>query len=465
MDLQELSREAPYVRGLPWVGALPALLRRGAVPVFEECWRRHGDAFRLRLGGSEVLVLAHPDAIRAVLVTARSNYVKGDSYAPIRRLTGDNLLTLDGEAWQGRRRVAQPAFHRQVVQSLVASMVDVTRDGLESLRVRVPDGGEFDAGDEMARLTMDVVGATLLGHRLGPAGYASAQALARAFRLVGERAQLPLILPGVLRRTHDRRLRAALETVDAIVYAAIVRELAASPEGSAPTLLSMLLAVRDAETGEALSYPELRDEIIMLLLTGSETTALALTWGFTLLGRHPRVVERIYAELEDVLGGREPTAADLPRLVYLRQVLDEILRVRSPAWALPRTAVCSDVVGGVRVRANELVMAMPYLAHRHPDFWTAPDRFDPDRFDPARTNGRAPAAYFPFGAGPRRCIGHLFALSEAQVILATLFQRAELSLVATKLDRPRGLITLRPSSPVRVRCRWRGSTLPARART
>jgi cytochrome P450 len=161
------------------------------------------------------------------------------------------------------------------------------------------------------------------------------------------------------------------------------------------------------------------------------------------------------AEVDEVLGGREPSADDLPRLTYLKQVIQEILRLRPPAWIFGRDALHDGVLGGVRVRAGDLVMPLPYLTHRHPDFWTDPERFDPERFSPERTRERANLAYYPFSAGPRSCIGNLFTMAEAQVIFAMFLQRAELSLEARGPIPLKPGITLRPGADVNVRIAWR----------
>jgi cytochrome P450 len=222
-----------------------------------------------------------------------------------------------------------------------------------------------------------------------------------------------------------------------------------------PSLLSMLLDARDADTGEALTDKELRDEVITLFLAGHETTALMLTWGFTLLGEHPEVVRRMREEVEAVLGGREPTAEDLPKLPYLRQVIDEILRLRSPTWTVARDVVEDDVISGHRVCKGERVLPVSYLTHRHPEFWDEPQRFDPDRFTPERSKGRNNWAYFPFSLGSRICIGNIFSLFEAQIVLAMLLQQVDFELALSGPVKPVANATLRPSAPVDVRIRWR----------
>lgn len=446
-----LSQEAPRLFGWPLVGVLPSLRYHGAIDYFTRAWRRHGDTFRVRLGPRDVLVVTHPDAVEHIFVTHRERYIKGPSYRQLRVLTGEGLLTLEGEPWRKRRRMAQPAFHKESVRALTASMVSVTRDSLAALKERLPEGGVVEAHHEMLRLTLEVVGETLFGQRLGAHTDESAGAFGDALELLSRRGNNPVALPLSIPSPGNLRLRRALALLDEMVYAIIAR----ARKGSArPTLLSMLIDARDADTGEALTDRELRDEVITLVLAGHETTALTLTWGFTLLGRHPEVVARMRAEVAEVLGEREPTADDLPRLPYLRQVVDEILRLRSPVWALARDVAADDTVCGVRVRAGETVMPLPYLTHRHPGFWQDPERFDPERFSPARAAGRHHWAYYPFSAGPRMCIGNLFSLVETQVILAMLLQRCDFELTSMRPVPLAPLMTLRPGGPVGIRLRW-----------
>jgi cytochrome P450 len=433
---------------------LPQLSIEGPIAVYARCWQRYGDAFRVQLGPRRALVVIHPDAVGEVLVTQRENYIKGDTYKHLRLLTGDGMLTLEGERWRKRRRLAQPAFHKESVRALVESFVLVMRDGLASLRQRLPQGGVFEAHSEMTQLTLDVVGETLLGQRMGASADSSAHAFNAAFEVLARRGEIPLAIPRWLPTPGNRRLTRALHTLDSLVYAIIAAGRSAVREGR-PTLLSMLMAARDEDSGEPLSPAELRDEVLTLVLAGHETTALLMTWGFVLLGREPQVVARMRAEVDEVLQGREPSADDLPRLVYLRQVIQEILRLRPPAWIFGRDAVADGVLAGFRVRAGDLVMPLPYFTHRHPDFWQAPERFDPERFDPELVKERPNLAYYPFSAGPRSCIGNLFTMAEAQVMFAMLLQQADFSLTSMRPVPMKPALTLRPGGPVNVSLRWR----------
>jgi cytochrome P450 len=447
--------DAPRLPAWPVIGALVPITRLGPIEFFTRAWQKLGDTFRVRLGPRDVVVVTHPDAIEHVFMRNRDNYVKGATYRHLRLLTGDGLLTLEGEPWRKRRRMAQPAFHKESIRALSETMALVSRDFFDGLKRRLPEGGVIEAHQEMMHLTLEVVGETLFRHRLSHDNTdASASAFGEALEALSNRGNVPVVIPRWLPTPSNLKLQRSLEHLDEMVYG-IIRRARTEERTARPTLLSMMMDARDADTGEALTDRELRDEVITLVLAGHETTALLLTWGFTLLGKHPEVVAKMRAEVERVLGDRQPTADDLPKLGYLRQVIDEILRLRAPVWALGRDVVADDEICGLRVYAGETIMPLPYLTHRHPAFWTDPERFDPDRFHPDRAKTRHHFAYYPFSAGPRMCIGNIFTLVEAQIILAMMLQRCDFDLATTAPIPPKAMMTLRPGAPVPVRLRWR----------
>jgi cytochrome P450 len=402
------------------------------------------------------VVIAHPSSVEHVLVTHREAYVKGRTYDGMRLLTGQGLLTLEGSAWRQRRKLAQPAFHKESIRALTGQMITVFRRMLERWRRDFPRGGVVDVHREMMNVTLEVVGETLFGQRLDGVADTSSHAFSEALESISERGNAPLQLPLAVPTPGNLRFRKSLKTLDAMVYETLAKVRALPEEKRGQTLLGMLMSSRDAETGEALSDAELRNEAITLFLAGHETTALLLTWGFTLLDANPEVVERIRQELAEVVGEREPTPEDLPKLSYLRQTIDEILRLRTPTWAVARDIVAPDLLDGFQVRPGELVLPVAYLTHRHPAFWPEPDRFLPERFSPAQSEKRAKWSYYPFSAGPRMCIGNIFSLVEAQAALALMLQAADIRLVPNQDLRPIATVTMRPSAPVQVALSWRG---------
>jgi cytochrome P450 len=335
----------------------------------------------------------------------------------------------------------QPVFHRQRIAGFARLM---TAAALEMLaRWEAETVERCDLADEMMRLTLAIVGRALFSIDLAREAHAVGPAFTTVNRHLGQ-FNLMLLLPFLPTRA-NRRFRKAVAELDQVVWRVIGERRKSGADGEdRGDLLSMLLAARDADTGEGMSDRQLRDEIITLMLAGYETTANALTWTFYLLAQNADAERRLHEEVDAVLGARPPEADDLPRLVWTRMVIEEAMRLYPPAWIVTRGAIEDDELAGHRIAAGSIVMASPWVTHRHPDFWPEPERFDPERFSPERAAGRHRYAYFPFGGGPRLCIGSGFAMTEAQLILATVAQRHRFRLEPGYRATPEPLITLRP---------------------
>ena len=263
---------------------------------------------------------------------------------------------------------------------------------------------------------------------------------------------VPLSIP----TPENKRYRAAVKAVDDVLAGLLAERRRATDKHN--DLLQMLLDARDEETGEAMTDAQLRDEAVTIFAAGHETTSNALSWTILLLARHADVARKLFDEVDRVLAGRAPTVADLAALPYTRWVVQESMRLYPPAWVMGRYALGDDEICGYRVRAGTQVLVSPWTTHRHPRYWDDPEAFDPERFSPARAEGRHPFAYFPFGGGPRICIGNAFAMMEAQLILAMISQRFRLELAPGARVEPERGITLRPAPSVPVYLRPR---LPA----
>lgn len=445
------ARPAPGPKGLPVVGNVPRIVRQGLFRFVIESAREHGDAFRIGSGGTSQLIISHPDAMERVLASNRTAYVKGSGYDVVRDLLGHNLITLEGDAWKKRRRLAQPSFHRRTIAGLVDAMAELSISRFDELRRSSPRGTVLEMHREMTGLTLDIVVEALFGRGLSREADTPYEVLSAALLALSDRGN-GFPLPKWIPTSSNRRFQHTLTSLNADVHKLILaarRRLDAGDEPS--TLLGMLLSTRDDDTGEALHDEELRDEVKGLFVAGHETTALTMTWLFTLLDGQHDVMERMRAEVDDVLGGRAPTYEDIPRLSYLRQVVDEALRLRPAAWIIARNAVRDDELCGIAVKEGDLVVPCIYLTHRHPDYWPDAERFDPDRFSPENQKARDNWAYLPFSGGPRVCIGNTFSLVETQVLLATLLQRFSFELLPGQRIEPKAVGTLRPSGPVYVR--------------
>jgi cytochrome P450 len=424
------------------VGVLPEI-RRDALGFLMRTHAAYGDVASYRLGPLRSHLVAHPEGVKHVLQEHVKNYTKDHiSYGMVRWVVGDGLLTSQGETWLRQRRLAQPAFHRQRIAGLGELMVQRSEELLASWEPAIAQGRPLDIGEEMMRLALSIVGDALFGTNVAD----QTQVISRNFNLLSEqfvtRFRTGNVLPPVLPTGYNRQWQAALREMDRVVYAIIAeRRRRAEDTGD---LLSMLMLARDEETGAQMDDKALRDEVITMLIAGHETTATALTWAWGLLSAHPAVAERLYAELDAVLGGRAPTAADVPSLTYTRMVIDETMRLYPPVYILSRKVMADDVIGGYTLPRGSAVDLSPYVTHRHPDFWPDPERFDPERFTPERVAQRHKYAYVPFSTGPRMCIGNSFALMEATLIMASDARRHRLRLAADGLPAPEPLVTLRP---------------------
>jgi cytochrome P450 len=434
--------EAPGPSGL--LSGWP--LMNGPLPFLERGFRDYGDVVRMRILNLRVCMIAHPDGIKHVLQDNHRNYRKSADYKILARLLGKGLVTSEGSFWLRQRRLMQPMFHRQKVAGFGRLMVDCTAEMLDQWKERAEQRKPFDVAPEMMRLTLQIVGRALLSMDL--TGHADV--IGRNMTIANERfgdmglaAFAPWFpTPGNI------RFRSAARTLRKIVGDIIAeRRREGRDHGD---LLSMLLAVRDEETGEAMNDDQLRDELLTLILAGHETTATALCWTWYLLSQNPEAEQKLHVEVAQVCGARPVTVSDLPNLNYPAMVIDEAMRLYPPVWAIGRQAIEDDEIMGYRVAKGCNVMLSQWLAHRHPAFWKNPERFEPERFSAERAATRPRYAFFPFGGGPRMCIGNLFALTEAQIVLVTIAQKYRLRVLADHPIELHPLVTLRPRHGVKV---------------
>jgi cytochrome P450 len=415
------------------------------LPFLSRLAREYGDAARFKVGPQSVFFFAHPDQVRDVLVVRNASFIKGLALQRTKVVLGEGLLTSEGELHKRQRRLAQPAFHRERIQHYGEVMVEKTLRA----RGRWRDGQELDVAHEMTRLTLAVVAQTLfdadVDDEADEIGAALTQLILMFPLLVHPLATLLLRFPLV---PQVRRFRRALSRLDRTIYSIIEERRRIDVDRG--DLLSMLIMATDVEgDGGGMSDLQLRDETMTLFLAGHETTANALAWTWYLLARNPEAERELHRELDAVLEGRTPTPADYPRLPYTELVLAESMRLRPPAWGIGRYATEDTKIGDWDVPKNGLVLVSQWVTHRDARYWPDPERFDPLRFAPDAKAARPKMAYFPFGAGPRICIGESFAWMEGVLLLATIAQR-------WKFERgqdvePQALITLRPKAPMRMR--------------
>ncbi len=407
--------------------------------------REYGDLAYFKLGPQPVFLINHPDYIRDVLITHNKNFMKGEGLQRAKRLIGEGLLTSEGEFHTRQRRLAQPAFHRQRIAGYAATMVDYAA----RMRERWRPGETMEISREMMRLTLAIAGKTLFDtdveSEADEIGDALTQAMSQFNRVMIPFSHLleKLPLPAV------RRFQRARDRLDATIYR-IIDERRRSSEDRGD-LLSMLIQARDEEgDGSGMTDEQLRDEAMTILLAGHETTANALTWTWYLLSEHPDIEARFHAEVDQVLNSRLPSAEDYPRLRYTEMVFAESMRLYPPAWIIGRRALGDYRINGYHIPARSILLMSQFAMHHDVRYFPDPFKFDPERWRPEVKESRPKFSYFPFGGGPRLCIGESFAWMEGVLVMATVAQRWKLRLVPDHPVELRPIVTLRPKCGMKM---------------
>lgn len=452
---------------------------------FERAARNFGDVVYFQFLHVPMTMLVHPDDIESVLLTDPANVHKSRDYRALSKVLGHGLLTSEGEEWRAQRKMLQPAFRRENILSYAPVMSECA----VRMMARWHDGETRDLHQEMMALTLDIVARALFGTDVSSSTARVGSALETAMKQFTRIAGWAFLLPDGFPVPGTRRMRRARLELDKIIYG-IIRERRAHEEksyaGNSRDLLGALLQIRD-EARRPLSDLQLRDQLMTLFLAGHETTAIALSWTWYLLATNPDAERKLHAELDDVLRGRAPVAEDLPRLPYTEMVIKESMRLYPPAWGIGRQSRTEFNVGGYTLPARTNIFLIPWVTHRDARFFPEPEKFIPERWrddvlknpaadveqgevssannlgaelsskqrcpavDYSAQNQRRPRfAYFPFGGGPRVCIGAGLAMMESTLLLATVAQRFRFELVP---DHPIKLfpsVTLRPKYGIRA---------------
>jgi cytochrome P450 len=404
----------------------------------------YGDIVHFKIGQRHVYLLNHPDHIKDVLLTHYANFLKGRGIVRRDNFLGEGLVTSEGSFHRRQRQLTQPAFNHERFAGYGLTMSKLAADISGSWRA----GDTLNVLEAMRQITLPIASRTLFGtkveteHERIIAAFRTGLSRFKSFKPAATRISDHLSL---IHRRRVRQARLQLETLVSQIIAKRRRE-----EDNQDDLLSLLLSRAEAEGEQLTSDRQIRDEAVTLFIAGFENIATALTWTWYLLAQHPKVQEILHRELDSVLGGRLPTASDLPQLGYTRKVFEEALRLYPPVPRLVRTALRDYQVGDYTVPAGALVVLSQYLMHRDARYYTEPERFDPERWSPEARRERPPYSYFPFGGGPRRCIGDGFAYMEGVLVLATLASRWKLCLTSrvpierkvTHFLHPKGALTM-----------------------
>ncbi|MFD6890585.1 cytochrome P450 [Streptomyces sp. NPDC059957] len=469
-----LVSTAPLAIAAPGpTGRLRALLAMSGNPMdyFTGLRDQYGPVVRVPLGFRDLYLISDPEAVHEVLVTSHREFTKatmsvggGKWEAPLSVIFGNSLTNSDGAYHRKQRRLIQPMFHHERIAGYGRAFAELSDDIQSGWR----DGDRLDMSVEMTELTLAVVARTIFDVSLD-------SDVARTVRTAIPRDEGPLrwdSLPfarylAKLPLPGNKRFFEGRDKLDAIVYRLMAERRQGDGEGA--DLLSMLLAARDADTGEPMTDQEVRDEAITMLMVGHETTANALTWSYHLLGSHPEVRDRMHQEIDEVLGDRLPTVKDLPRLPWTDAVLSEAMRLYPPIMGMGRRPLVDFELCGHRIPKDSFVGIVPWVNHRDPKWWPQPERFAPQRWlknpDPvdaadeltghAVQPGRPRLAYLPFGGGPRQCIGNTFSWMESVMALATVGRNWEFEPVPGYAVDPLARITVRPKHGVPMTARRR----------
>jgi cytochrome P450 len=421
---------------------LGPLNNRDPLKYFSELTREYGDIVGVRILNYKVYLINHPDYIEDVLVNHPRKFIKGRVLRANWRVFGDGLLTSEGDFWLRQRRLAQPAFHRGRIAGYASTMVEFA----ERLVAQWNDGEERDVHAEMMRLTLQVVGKTLFDADVESDAQEVGKSLEQLLE-IGANFRRTVFVPQWIPTPANRRIEKAISKIESVLYRIIAEKRASGRDSG--DLLSMLLAAQD-EDGSRMTDRQLRDETITLFLAGHETTANTLAWTWWLLARNPGAEAKLHAELEAVLAGRTPALDDMPKLVYAGHVITESLRLYPAAWGLARQTVEEYDLAGYTVPKGAGVSFAQWTVHRDPRWYEAPEEFRPERWEGDLMKRLPKFAYFPFGGGPRLCIGNNFALMEATLILATIAQRYRFRVVKDHPVVPLASITLRPRYGIRM---------------
>jgi cytochrome P450 len=428
--------------------AYTTLLFTHTLGFFMRLKQRYGDVVEVKLGNKTLYIMSNPEHIEQIHSRTGYEFIKGYTGSPgLARLLGNGLLTSEGDFWLRQRRLSAPAFHHKRIIDYASIIVDYS----ERLASEWRDGEERDIHADMMRLTLEVVAKTLFGVDARNVQKLVAKNVTIILGEFRQQVYMLLRIP-LLTSASRKRYIQAVEQLEAVVYQMI--EEHRQGEHDTGDLLSMLIAAQD-EDGSRMTDKQLRDETMTLFLAGHETTANALTWSFYLLSSNPETKQAIVKEIDEVIGGRLPTFEDLSRLPYTQAVVRETMRLYPPAWRVYREAAVDLEIGGFNVPKGTGLWMGQYLVHRDPRWFREPEKFIPERWLSEEIKTIPKYAYFPFGGGPRICIGNAFSEMEANLVLATILQKYDVESLPGQKIQPEASMTLRPKHGIKVHIKKR----------
>lgn len=425
--------------------------------------RDYGDAVSIQTGPYRLYLFFHPEQVREVLVTNAKSLIRLPRVmATFAQWNGKSVLIAEGQPWAQQRKLVQPAFHPRCMENYGRTMVGCTQDLLDSWRVGIDRDGyvETDVDQAMTDLTLTIICRAMFDADVSEKSSDVTKAVSILSSVAFEEMQAPIRLPAWMPTPHNRRKKWAIEVLDRVVWK-FIRDHRQDGEQRGG-LLSMLMNSEDAD-GPKLSDRQVRDEAVTLMLAGHDTTAAAFNWLWYCLAKYPDAARRCQEEVDSVIGDRQPNFSDIANLPVLGAAIKETLRLYPPAFAIFLRQATEDLnIGGYEIAKGSLITVSPFVTQRDARWFEQPERFHLDRFLSPRAEAMPANAYFPFGAGPRACIGQLFATTELTLVAATVLQRCDVA-IAPDQPAPQMHVTmaLRPKDRLKLRWKQRGGEIAA----
>jgi cytochrome P450 len=433
----------PFPEEQHWLFGSAYLLKKNPIPQMDFFIKKYGDIFSLSVPTTKVAVISSPEYARYVLLDNNKNYTKSLAYDLLRLLLGNGLLTSEGEFWKKQRKLIQPAFHKRKLEGLTAMMIERAEQAADKFTKYAATGEYFNVLPEMNALTLDVISKAIFSAGVDDKADLVGRQIALLNEYTMDKLQRPIRIPAIIPTPFNVKERRAMQILDSVVFEIIEKR---RKEGvSKDDLLSMLMDARDEETGESMNNQQLRDELMTIFVAGNETTSNSLTWTLYLLSQNPEAEKKMMDEIDEKLdAGITLGFNTVNDFHYVKQVIEESMRLFPPAWSVGRRTIEDDEIGGYRIeKLTNVLIPLIYL-HRSEKYWDEPAKFKPERFAPEKRNSIDRFVYFPFGGGPRLCIGNNFAILEMQLIIITLYRRFRFELLPGFKVEGEPVVTLKP---------------------
>ncbi len=433
----------PFPEEEHWLFGSGYLIKKNPLVQMDFFIKKYGDIFSLSVPLHKVAVVSSPDLARYILLDNNKNYTKSLAYDLLKSLLGNGLLTSEGDFWKKQRRLIQPAFHRKKLEELTAMMIEAAEKAATKFSKYAATGEYFDVLPEMTALTLDVISKAIFSSGVDDKADIVGKQIAILNEITMEKLRRPIRIPSIFPTPFNLKERRALQILDNVVYEIIDKR---RKEGiSKDDLLSMLMDARDEETGESMDNKQLRDELMTIFIAGNETSSNALTWTLYLLSQHPEIEEKMIREIDEKLNAGVALGFNtVSSFAYVHQVIEESMRLFPAVWSVGRRTIEEDEIGGFRIEKQTNVLIPLIYLHRSEKYWDEPLKFKPERFAPETRGSIDKYVYFPFGGGPRICIGNNFAMLEMQLILITLYRRFRFKLKPGFEVDGEPMVTLRP---------------------